>query len=239
MSRSWCSARDASAAVELSGLSLGYARVCVVRDVNATVQIGDLVAVIGPNGAGKTTLLKAIAGLLRPIAGRVEVRAASRRDIGYLPQRSDIVRDFPISVLDMVSAGLWRSTGAFSGFNRVARQRVDDALGAVGLDGFGPRIIGTLSGGEFQRMLFARLMLQDAALILMDEPFNHIDEGTTADLLRLINDWHRNGCTIIVVLHDIGMVRRHFPRVICFERGSAIFGSTHELLVKRRLVGIL
>ena len=225
--------QPAGATLELQHLYLGYANNIVAADINATITASSLVAIVGPNGAGKTTLLKAVAGLLRPMRGRIVMHGISTRDVSYVPQQIDIVRDFPISVFDMVASGLWGVTGAFKGLSLAAHSRIEESLTAVGLRGFESRRIGTLSGGEFQRMLFARLILRDARIILMDEPFSHIDEATTQDLMKLVIDWQRSGRTVIAALHDISLVRRQFPHVLRFARGRVAFGASHELLAKQ------
>ena len=133
------------------------------------------------------------------------------RDIAYLPQTADIDRSFPISVFDFVGTGLWRTTGFFGGMGKAARDKIAQALAAVGLNGFENRPIGTLSGGQMQRMLFARVLLQDARLIVLDEPFNAIDAKTSADLLALVRRWHGEERTVLAALHDMDLVRDAFP----------------------------
>ena len=175
-----------AAQVEFRDVTLGYDRHPAVHHLNGEVASGALVAVIGPNGAGKSTLFRGLAGILKPLSGSIDLGGLDIRDIAYLPQTADIDRSFPISVFDLVGTGLWRSTGFFGGMGDAARSRITQALAAVGLNGFENRSIGTLSGGQMQRMLFARVLLQDARLIVLDEPFNAIDAKTSADLLVLV-----------------------------------------------------
>src|SRR5207244_6119609 len=171
------------------------------------IAAGALLAVVGPNGAGKSTLFRGIVGILKPLAGAIGLNGLDVRDIAYLPQTVDIDRSFPISVFDFVGTGLWRSTGFFGGMGRRERDRIAQALFAVGLNGFENRSIGTLSGGQMQRMLFARVLLQDARLIVLDEPFNAIDAKTSTDLLALVQRWHGEGRTVLAALHDMDLVR--------------------------------
>ena len=152
------------------------------------------------------------------------------RDIAYLPQTADIDRSFPISVFDFVGTGLWRFTGFFGGMGRRERERIGEALAAVGLSGFENRPIGTLSGGQMQRMLFARVLLQDARLIVLDEPFNAIDASTSADLVSLVERWHAEGRTVLAALHDMEMVRAHFPQTLLLARSLVAWGPTAEVL---------
>src|SRR5262249_5323806 len=154
-----------------------------------TVKSGALMAVVGPNGAGKSTLFKGVVGALKPLAGRIERNGVLPQDMAYLPQVAEIDRTFPINVYDMVAMGLWRRAGLFGGIGRGERNQIEAAIAAVGLTGFEERTIGTLSGGQMQRMLFARLLLQDARVIVLDEPFNAIDAKTSADLLALVRRW--------------------------------------------------
>src|SRR5438552_7838168 len=161
-----------TAALQFRNLTLGYDRHPAVHHLEGGVETGALVAVGGPNGAGKSTLFKGIVGMLKPLAGGIDLRGLRARDIAYLPQIADIDRTFPISVYDMVAMGLWRDTGLFGGIGKRERDKVRDAISAVGLSGFEERPIGTLSGGQMQRTLFARLLLQDGRVIVLEEPSN-------------------------------------------------------------------
>ena len=154
----------------------------------------------------------------------------------YLPQTADIDRSFPIAVFDFVATGLWRSTGFFGGMNQGARERITQALAAVGLNGFEHRPIGTLSGGQMQRLLFARVMLQDAPVIVLDEPFNAIDARTAADLLGLVRRWHAEQRTVLAALHDIDLVRANFPETLLLARGKVAWGATAEVLTSENLL---
>jgi zinc/manganese transport system ATP-binding protein len=175
-----------TAALRFRNLTLGYDRHPAVHHLDGAVESGALVAVVGPNGAGKSTLFKGIVGVIKPLAGRIERGDANPQDIAYLPQAAEIDRTFPINVYDMVSMGLWRRAGSFGGIDRAARTSIEQAIAAVGLSGFENRAIATLSGGQMQRMLFARLLLQDARVIVLDEPFNAVDAKTSADLFDLV-----------------------------------------------------
>ena len=159
-----------AAQLQFRDVTLGYDRHPAVHHLSGEVAPGALLAVIGPNGAGKSTLFRGLVGILRPLAGTITRDGLDVRDIAYLPQIADIDRSFPISVFDFVGTGLWRATGIFGGIGKAAQEKIAQALSAVGLTGFENRGIGTLSGGQTQRMLFARLMLQDARLIVLDEP---------------------------------------------------------------------
>jgi zinc/manganese transport system ATP-binding protein len=193
-------------------------------------------AVVGPNGAGKSTLFKGVVGAIKPLAGRIERADLNPQDIAYLPQAAEIDRTFPISVFDMVAMGLWRRAGLFGGIGRKARAEIDRAIAAVGLRGFEQRAIGTLSGGQTQRMLFARLLLQDARVIVLDEPFNAIDAKTSADLLDLVRRWHQEERTVLAALHDMDLVRANFPETLLLAREPVAWGATPEVLTAENLL---
>jgi zinc/manganese transport system ATP-binding protein len=225
-----------AAQIKFQNVTLGYDRHPAVHHLNGEVATGALVAVIGPNGAGKSTLFRGLAGILKPLSGSIHLGGLDIKDIAYLPQSVDIDRSFPISVFDFVGTGLWRSVGFFGGMGRAARDQITDALAAVGLNGFENRSIGTLSGGQMQRMLFARVLLQDARLIVLDEPFNAIDAKTSADLLALVKRWHGEGRTVLAALHDMELVRNHFPETLLLARGPVAWGATADVLTNENLL---
>jgi zinc/manganese transport system ATP-binding protein len=225
-----------AAQLKFRNVTLGYDRHPAVHHLNGEVASGALLAVIGPNGAGKSTLFRGLAGILKPLSGSIDLGGLDIRDIAYLPQSVDIDRTFPISVFDLVGTGLWRTTGFFGGMGKSARDKITQALAAVGLNGFENRSIGTLSGGQMQRMLFARVLLQDARLIVLDEPFNAIDTKTSADLLALVKRWHGEGRTVLAALHDMALVRDHFPETLLLARGPVAWGPTAEVLNAENLM---
>ena len=223
-------------AIAVSHLTVAYDRHAALRDVDGCFEPGSMTAIVGPNGAGKSTLVKAIVGILRPAKGRVVRHDITVRDVAYLPQAAEIDRSFPIVVGDLVSLGAWRHTGAFGRVDRSVIVRTDDALAAVGLDGFRRRPIASLSAGQFQRVLFARLLLQDAPVIILDEPFTAIDARTTRDLIDLVRRWHGEQRTVIAVLHDFEQVRAHFPRALLLAREQIAWGPTAEALSPANLL---
>ncbi len=187
-------------------------------------------ALVGPNGAGKSTLLKGIMGQLSPLEGHIRFHELAKSDIAYLPQQNMVDRSFPISVQEMVSLGAWQHMGAFSRLRSKHKKKVSFALHKLGLEGFEKRMIGSLSGGQMQRVLFARLLVQEADLILLDEPFTGVDSRTTLDLLHQIRHWHVEGKTIIAVLHDIEQVRSNFEHCLLLSREPIAFGPTEQVL---------
>ncbi len=219
-----------SVAIAFEDFSLGYNRNPAVMGLHTKIAEGSLTAVVGPNGAGKSTLLKGVVGSLTPLSGQVSLGAIERHNVSYLPQQSEVDRLFPISVYELVSMGLWRVIGAFGRVGRAHRVRIKEALAAVGLDNFEKRSIGSLSGGQLQRALFARLLLQDSPLVLLDEPFNAIDTSTTADLIDVVKRWHGEGRTVLAVLHDTDTVQTHFPETLLLAREMVAHGPTEKVL---------
>ena len=222
-------------AVTFRNLTLGYDRHPAVHHITGEVSRGDLLAIVGPNGAGKSTLLKGIIGELAPLGGSLELDGLKKSDIAYLPQQIEIDRTFPISVFDCVAMGLWREIGAWRAVDAGRNQAIARALARVGLLDLGDRAIGALSGGQFQRVLFARLILQDASLILLDEPFRAVDTKTVADLIALILSWHAEGRTVLAALHDIEQVRAHFPSTLLMAREVVAWGETRKVLTPANL----
>ena len=224
------------AALAFSNLTLGYDRHPAVHHLEGAIETGALMAVVGPNGAGKSTLFKGIVGVLKPLSGRIDRGGLRARDIAYLPQAAEIDRSFPINVYDMVAMGLWRQVGLFGGIGRKYQVQVEAALAAVGLTGFEQRGLATRSGGQMQRTLFARLLLQDARLIVLDEPFNAIDAKTAADLFDLVKRWHGEERTILAALHDLDLVRTGFPTALLLAREPVAWGQTAEVLTPENLL---
>lgn len=224
------------AAVAFQNLTLGYDRHPAVHHLSGEIAEGSLLAVVGPNGAGKSTLLKGIVGVLRPLGGKIFRNGMKARDIAYLPQIAEIDRSFPISVYDLVAMGLWKRAGLLGGIGGADRTRISRATEAVGLRGFEHRAIGTLSGGQMQRALFARLLLQDARVILLDEPFASLDSKTVSDLLELVHRWHGEKRTVVAVLHDFEIVKQHFPEALLLAREPVAWGKTAETLSAENLL---
>lgn len=224
-----------SAAIRFDEVTLGYGRRPAVHHLDGEIAAASLIAVVGPNGAGKSTLLKGIVGTLKPLEGRIRLNGPSS-EIAYLPQAAEIDRSFPISVYDLVAMGLWSQSGLFGGITAKKRTKIEEALAAVGLIGFERRPISTLSGGQMQRALFARLLLQNAPIILLDEPFTAIDAKTTADLLDLVRRWHDESRTVIAVLHDLEVVKRVFPQTLLIAREPVAWGQTAEVLSAENLL---
>ena len=200
-------------------LQAGYQNRTVTPIVNAELTSGSMTALIGANGSGKSTLLKTIAGLLKPVAGRCELQLP-RKAIGWMPQRSELETRFPITVFELVSMGCWPRCGWFGGINRAMRREIDEALEAVKMRDFAEAQPATLSGGQLQRVLFARLLMQRSPLWLLDEPFNGIDSKTVTLLMSILQRQQQAGTTLLVVLHDRPLVERYFSDVLSMDDDS-------------------
>jgi zinc/manganese transport system ATP-binding protein len=220
--------------LKFSDLTLGYAGHPAVHHLSGAVAKGSLMAVVGANGSGKSTLLKGIVGMLPPITGTCTVKDGTR--VAYLPQQSELDRSFPARVIDLVSLGLWPRRGLLGRHRNEDRDAVSKALSAVGMEGFEKRSVDTLSGGQLQRALFARVLVQDADLILLDEPFNAIDARTLGDLIALIKRWHGEERTVLVVVHDLDLVRDHFPQALLLARRPVAWGDARETLAPENLL---
>jgi zinc/manganese transport system ATP-binding protein len=211
----------------LHNLTVGYDRHPALHHLNLCIPKGALVAVVGPNGAGKTTLLRTLAGELSPMSGHVQGLPAS---VAYLPQRCSLDVSFPVSVWEMVAMGLWHRMGAMGGMTAAMRRECAAALEQVGLTGFENRHVDALSGGQLQRALFARLALQDATLVLLDEPFAAVDAPTKNQLLGVLKHWQTQGKTVLTVTHDLAQAAEHFPSTLLLARQWAEFGHSREVI---------
>jgi zinc/manganese transport system ATP-binding protein len=224
------------AAIRFDNVTVVYDRHPAVHHVSGSFAAGTLTAIAGPNGAGKSTLVKALMGELPLAEGSIDRGGLSVHDFAYLPQAAEIDRHFPLTVADTVILGVWRDIGAFGGMTPGNAAKARQALEAVGLQGFERRHIGSLSAGEFQRVLFARLLLQNAKVIILDEPFTAIDARTTRDLLRIIGRWHQDGRTVIAVLHDFERIQAHFPQTLLLAREIIDWGPTATALSPANLL---
>ncbi|HEU5047754.1 MAG TPA: ABC transporter ATP-binding protein [Rickettsiales bacterium] len=222
--------------LKLHDLTVAYNRYPAVHHLKGEFAGGALTAITGPNGAGKSTLLKTIAGILPVHEGSVEFCGITRKDMAYLPQAAELQVDFPLNVLQMVCSGFWRVSNGFQRISKQQRERAEEALAVVGLLGMADRTLGSLSAGQFQRALFARVIVQDAKLIMLDEPFTAMDAGTTDALLKVIHQWQGEGRTVISVLHDFDQIREHFPTCLLIARECIAWGKSQDVLKPENLV---
>lgn len=217
-------------AVRLESVSVRRGPISALENIDLVLPRGTLVAVVGANGAGKSTLLETLAGLVAPSRGRVVWADDLAGRVAWLPQRPTLDTGFPMSVLDTVMLGHWGRLGAFGRARREHAQAACDALDRVGLCDAGRRLLAELSAGQLQRVLIARLMLQDQPVLLLDEPFAAIDEATRDDLMALLVDWQREGRTVVFSTHDLAPVRAEAPHCVVLGRRLLAAGATGEVL---------
>ena len=221
--------------ITLNNLSVNYGPRHALQKVSGTFHAGSLTAIAGPNGSGKSTLLKVLAGVIRPSSGEIVFLQNKKSAMAYLPQISHLQRDFPICVEHLVLTGFYPEIGESKEVGQDRRSLAKRALQEVGLQGYEERSIGELSSGEFQRALFARVIVQDAPIILLDEPFTAVDAGTTSRLIRLLLKWHEEGRTVICVLHDLLMIRKYFPESMVLQGKCLGIGHTHQMFEQKLL----
>ena len=194
--------------------------------VDVELNQGSLTAVIGSNGSGKSSLLKVIAGLQKPLTGKVILDVPRKGSLSFLPQQQHLDRQFPISLQELVAAGFWGSKQSPD----VRSQRLKSVLENWCLTGLEQRPLMALSGGELQRALLARLSLTDAPLLLLDEPHAALDELGQSLRWEHIHAWHAEGRTLVVVCHDLAAVRQHIPRTLLIKSSGCVLGSSTELI---------
>ncbi len=225
--------------LEVRGLTVSYREVKALEDVGMVTECGRCVALVGPNGAGKSTLLKTLAGILSPDAGTILWRGAAltsaHRELAYLPQRGEVDWQFPITVRGLVEMGRYPNLGWWRPFQRHDRDIVDRALAAMRLEDLAARQISALSGGQQQRTFLARALAQEAHVLLLDEPFNGLDE-TASDALRgLLRDLAAEGRLIIASHHDLESVPRIFDDVLLLRRRAIAFGPVADVFTRGAL----
>jgi zinc/manganese transport system ATP-binding protein len=214
--------------ITFENVELRHGARVIVSNLSGRIEPGTQMALVGANGAGKTTLLRAIANVHPVAGGRIDRGGLRRADIALLPQGSQLDRSFPITCRQVVALGAPR-LGPFRHVDRGHLAATDAALHRVGLADLADRPIQALSAGQFQRVLFARTIIQDAALILLDEPFTAVDTTTARLLLSVIAEWHQEGRTVIAVLHDLALVRRHFDHTLMLTQQTGLWDTLPEV----------
>jgi manganese/zinc/iron transport system ATP- binding protein len=220
-------------AIDVEQLTVNYDKTPVLWDISFSIPQGVLVGIIGPNGAGKSTLLKALLGVVKPLSGKVSffrqpLKKVLKR-VAYVPQRSSVDWDFPITVLDLVLMGRYGKLGLFRRPRAADREAARAALNMVGMLSFADRQIGQLSGGQQQRIFIARALLQEAEIYLMDEPFAGVDIATEKAIVALLDQLKAQGKTVFVVHHDLNSVERYFDWVILLNTSLIATGPVKEV----------
>ena len=227
---------DNTAIIVSDGCCVQLGNTQALDDVTFSITKGKKVAVVGPNGGGKSTLFNALAGLVPVVNGSLKINGLSPQDakgsISYVPQRDLINRNFPLSVKQVVEMGLIskKSLNLFSR-NKI-NSKINEALENVGLLEKINVNINKLSGGQFQRVLIARGLAQDADILLLDEAFSAVDVGAQEDIMSLISDINLDGKTILVATHDLNNLEDKFDEVLCLNRHCCAYGDPSEVLTK-------
>ena len=206
----------------------------MLTDISFATPPGTLTAIVGPNGAGKSTLIKASLGLIEPAAGQFEFFGKPFRDVdgcvSYVPQRTSVDWDFPVTALDVVCMGLYRQIGWFRPVRAKHRKLAMDALESVGMHDYSKRQISQLSGGQQQRVFLARSLVQGAELFLMDEPLAGVDAATEKTVIETLHQLRDTGKTAMVVHHDLETVNDYFDRVLLLNRRIIAEGPAEDVM---------
>jgi ABC-type Mn2+/Zn2+ transport system ATPase subunit len=216
-----------------------YGKTPAVHHLSGELSCGTLAALMGPNGAGKSTLLRAILGWHRLTTGSITLGGApcarSRRRIGYLPQRTAVDWDFPVTVREVVEMGRYQCLGPFARFRAADHAAVDAALAEMGLEWLQHRQIAALSGGQQQRTFLARAVASGADVFLLDEPFAGLDPISTSDLVKRLRAWAAQGRLVLTVVHDVPLARTYFQHALLIRSHLIAAGPVDEALSDRHL----
>ena len=223
-------------AISVTELTVDYDGVTAIKDVDFAVRAEKLTAIVGPNGAGKSTLIKALLGLIPTRTGSIScfgtLPKQYRKNISYVPQRAQIDWEFPANVFDVVAMGLYGELGLLRRFSSAHKDRVHSALTDVDMADFATRQISQLSGGQQQRVFLARSIVQDAELILLDEPFGGIDSKSEAVIVDILRRQKQNGKSIVAVHHDLSTIKDYFDDVILLNKTVTAFGPVDDVFTK-------
>lgn len=227
---------DNTAIIVSDGCCVQIGNTQALDDVTFSITKGKKVAVVGPNGGGKSTLFNALTGLAPVVNGSLKINGLDPQDakgtISYVPQKDLINRNFPLSVKQVVEMGLITRNSLNLFARKQINLKIEEALENVGLSDKINENINNLSGGQFQRVLIARGLAQDADIILLDEAFSAVDVGAQEDIMSLISDINLDGKTILVATHDINNLEEKFDEVLCLNRHCCAYGDPSEVLTE-------
>lgn len=224
------------AIIEINHLSFRYEKDIVLEDINLTIPDGSFLAIVGPNGSGKSTLLKLVLGLLKLQKGEIFLfgqeinKFKDWQKIGYVSQKANSFNTgFPATVFEVVASGLTKKLGMFRFFKKDDRQKVCDALEAVGMEKFQNRNIGELSGGQQQRVFIARALVSEPRLLILDEPTVGVDTENVNSFYQMLGELNKSrGITLLLVTHDIGTISDKVSHVACLNQHLHFHGNTNE-----------
>ncbi len=229
-----CSSRQPLVAA--ANLTLGRQGKPLLTGVGFDLKAGEVLAVVGHNGSGKSTLVKTLLGVIPALGGDLFWGRGRPDEIAYLGQLTEFDRRFPIRVRDLAAMGAWRGLGFWGSVTGRRKRLVDEALERCGVAEIAERPIHQLSSGQLQRALFARTIVQDARLILLDEPFAAVDQTTEEKLLSLIDAWAGEERAVILVLHDLAAVLKHCGKALLLGNGETRFGAPQSVLTPDNLL---
>ena len=223
-------------------IALGYNGTPLIEGCSFALEQGQVCAVIGHNGSGKSTLMRTLLGIQPPLAGRIDwhdpasAPKGQPRNIAYLGQSADLDHQFPMRVKDAVAMGAWKGLGFWTGIDQAKADRIDYALTRTGLTEMADLPLYACSAGQLQRCFFARAIVQDAPVILLDEPFSTIDQSTEAKLVEIIREWRAEGRGLIIVLHDLSAVMGLADTCLLLGDGRASFGQADDVITIDNLI---
>ena len=224
--------------IKIEKLNVTYNQTLALFDINLEINGPGIIGIIGPNGAGKSTLIKAILNII-PSTGSTQIDDKISKynldHIAYVEQKINIDYNFPIKVRECVSLGLYSKIGILKKLKKSDWQKVDEALKLVGLEKFSNRQISELSGGQFQRVLIARCLVQDAKYIFLDEPFVGIDSVSEEIIMNTLRNLRDKGHTILIVHHDLRKVHSYFDTVLLLNKEIIAYGGTEETFTRENL----
>jgi manganese/zinc/iron transport system ATP- binding protein len=233
------SERILASPLAIHGLTVSYDRRPVLHSVDFVTPPGSMTAIVGPNGAGKSSLLKAVLGITRRLTGDVRVFGRPYEEmshhVAYVPQRSSVDWDFPATVIDVVTMGLFRSLRWWQFTRRHHRERAMQSLTRVGMESFADRQIGQLSGGQQQRVFLARALTQEAELTILDEPFAGVDAATEKAIVEVLKQLRAQGRTLLCVHHDLSTVRDYFDHVLLLNVRRIAAGPVESVFTEGNL----
>ncbi|MDQ0197275.1 metal ABC transporter ATP-binding protein [Neobacillus ginsengisoli] len=222
--------------IDIQQVSYRYEKDIVLENINLSIPNGSFLAIVGPNGSGKSTLLKLILGLLKPQKGEIFLfgqelnKFKDWQMVGYVSQKANSFNTgFPATVFEVVSSGLTKKLGMFRFFKKEHKQKVLEALEAVGMKKFSSRNIGELSGGQQQRVFIARALVSEPKLLILDEPTVGVDAENVNAFYQMLADLNKSrGITLLLVTHDIGTVSDKVTHVACLNKHLHFHGETKE-----------
>ena len=217
------------AMINVSGVSLGYEGKAIVSDLNFSVNRGDYLCIVGENGSGKSTLMKTLLGRKSVIAGKIEFSdGLKQNEIGYLPQQTEVQRDFPASVREIVLSGCINGCGIRPFYSKAQKESAAANMEKLGISDLAGRCYRELSGGQQQRVLLARALCATKSLLVLDEPVAGLDPVVTQELYRLISDINKEGITVIMVSHDIAAAAQYATHILHISHKPLLFGTKDE-----------